>query len=178
MWPLTHDTQRMVSIVSNSQVPSSNGLGEMMYQRLWGKGWITELVNDKGVCRTAPATLGLLNTYIWAKLFSTNLVPFFLVYKVHTREKQKRRISISVQSSCWADSIVIYQLLFFFNVQCLLNAKQYPIQRGHLYPSLFQSDKMMNLTSGALQEEPSFYLWTVAFSIILVSQPVKYCTHL
>ena len=29
--------------------------------RFWGKGWLTELMSDKGVCRTALATSGRLN---------------------------------------------------------------------------------------------------------------------
>ena len=37
------------------QVPSSNCLGVMVFWRFGGKGWIA-----KCVCRTAPATQGLL----------------------------------------------------------------------------------------------------------------------
>ena len=54
----------MVNIVSKFQVPSSNGLGVMMFWRYFHKGWlsdwINESMNDGGVCRTAPATPGLL----------------------------------------------------------------------------------------------------------------------
>ena len=56
----------MANIVSKFQVPSFNGLGVMMFWRLVGKGsvnqWINEWMNHDGVCRTAPATPGLLTS--------------------------------------------------------------------------------------------------------------------
>ena len=51
----------MVNIVSKFQVRSSNGLVVMMFWRLGGKEWLSELFYPEGVCRTAPATLGLVN---------------------------------------------------------------------------------------------------------------------
>ena len=57
-----------VNILSKFQLSSSNGLGFMMLWISGGKGslthWINELIkeliNDEAVCRTAPATPGLL----------------------------------------------------------------------------------------------------------------------
>ena len=46
---------------------------EWMTQGLRDSG--TELINDKGVCRTAPATPGLLNIY-------TNVILVIVVMKV------------------------------------------------------------------------------------------------
>ena len=40
-------------------IPLLNGLQGIMFWRLEGKGSLGELMNDGGVCRTAPATLGL-----------------------------------------------------------------------------------------------------------------------
>ena len=39
---------------------TSNGLGFMVFLRFGGKGLLTELISDGGVCRTARATPGLL----------------------------------------------------------------------------------------------------------------------
>ena len=51
-----------VNIVSNFQLPSSNGLGVMIFEDLEEKDeLVTELMSDEAVCRTAPATPGLLN---------------------------------------------------------------------------------------------------------------------
>ena len=61
---ITHDTWWWVNILSKFQIPSSYGLGLMMFWRFGGKGWLNqwtnEWISDKGVCRTAPATPGLL----------------------------------------------------------------------------------------------------------------------
>ena len=37
-------------------------LGVMEFKIFGGKGWLTLSINDKGVCTTAPSTLGLVNT--------------------------------------------------------------------------------------------------------------------
>ena len=59
-WHVTHDTWQVVNIVSKFQVPSSNGLGFMMFWRFGGKGSVNHLISDEAVCRTAPSTPGLL----------------------------------------------------------------------------------------------------------------------
>ena len=70
-WHLTHDTWHVTngwgsSILSKLQLPSSYGLGVMMFWRLGGKGsltdWLTQSMSDEGDCRRAPATPGLLIT--------------------------------------------------------------------------------------------------------------------
>ena len=52
------------NILSNCQLPSSYGLGETMFGRSGGKGSLTQSVNElmsnKGDCRAAPASSGLL----------------------------------------------------------------------------------------------------------------------
>ena len=59
---VTCTTQGVMSIISKFQVPSSNGLGVLMFWRFGGKAWVTELLIDKSVCRAAPDTPGLLNS--------------------------------------------------------------------------------------------------------------------
>ena len=53
----------MANIVSTFQVPSSNGLRVMLFWRFGGKWWPSDWANYDGVCRTAPATPGLLITF-------------------------------------------------------------------------------------------------------------------
>ena len=73
MWHETHGGG--VNILSKCQFPSSNVLGFMISWRLGGKGWMNEWMNDlminKGYCRTAPGTPGLL---IMVQLFNIVLV--------------------------------------------------------------------------------------------------------
>ena len=59
-WHVTHDTWG-VNILSKFQLPSSYGLWFMIFWRFGGKGLLTDWLNHEGVCRTAPATPGLLN---------------------------------------------------------------------------------------------------------------------
>ena len=66
MW---HMTGGWLNLLSKCQVPSTYGLGVKFSEDI-----STESVNDKGVCRTAPATLGLLiisvglkDCHFWAK---------------------------------------------------------------------------------------------------------------
>ena len=65
-WHLTPDIWHVVGGEHNCQLSSSFDLGEMMFGRFGGKGWLNELINelmnDKGECRTAQATPGLLTT--------------------------------------------------------------------------------------------------------------------
>ena len=70
MWHMTHDTGHMthdiwcgVNILSKFQLSSSNGLAVMMLWISGGKGSLTDWINYEAVCRTAPATLGLLKTH-------------------------------------------------------------------------------------------------------------------
>ena len=61
---MTHDTWCGVNILSKFQLSSSNGLGFMMLLISGGKGCLNQLINqsisDEAVCKTAPATPGLL----------------------------------------------------------------------------------------------------------------------
>ena len=61
MWHMTSDMWQVVgvNILSKFQLPS--GLVKTVFWRLGGKGWLYQLINDKGVSRTALATPGLLN---------------------------------------------------------------------------------------------------------------------
>ena len=52
-----------VNILLKFQLPSSSGLWFMIFWRLGGKGWLSDLMNDEANCRTAPATPGLLNIF-------------------------------------------------------------------------------------------------------------------
>ena len=59
-WHVTCHTWRKVKILSKFQVLSPNGLGVKVELRLGGKGQVIYWMNHYGVCRTAPASLGLL----------------------------------------------------------------------------------------------------------------------
>ena len=59
-WHLTCDTWWGVNILSKCQLSSSQGLGVMMLWRFGGKCWLSNLIGNRGVCKTAPATSGLL----------------------------------------------------------------------------------------------------------------------
>ena len=68
IWHMTCDMLWGVNILSKFQLPSCYGLWFIISWTLGGKGSRTDwLINDKGVCRTAPAKPGLLNTLqkIW-----------------------------------------------------------------------------------------------------------------
>ena len=61
MWHMTR--LGGVNILSKFQLPSSYRLWFTILWRSRGKGWVTQLINDKAVYRTAPATPGLLIIY-------------------------------------------------------------------------------------------------------------------
>ena len=50
MWHLTPDTGLVVNIGYKFQVPSSNGLGVIMFWRYGGKGWLGYSIADGGAC--------------------------------------------------------------------------------------------------------------------------------
>ena len=62
-WYVSHDTQGVVNTVSKFQVRCLNGLGVMMFLKYGGKEWQSKSINNKGFCRTAPDTQGLLKTF-------------------------------------------------------------------------------------------------------------------
>ena len=55
---MTHSVGRTFS--QKFQLPSSSGLGLTVFEIYFHKPSLTELMNDGGDCRTAPATPGLL----------------------------------------------------------------------------------------------------------------------
>ena len=55
MWHMTRDRWGQVNLLSNFQLSSSYGLGVKVFWRYFHKSSVI-------VCRTAPATPGLLNT--------------------------------------------------------------------------------------------------------------------
>ena len=61
MWHGTHDRWGEVNLLPKCQLPCFYGLGVKVFWRYFYKGWETQLTSDKGVCRTALATPGLLN---------------------------------------------------------------------------------------------------------------------
>ena len=67
-WHLTCDTWHVTGLgrwTFSQNFSSLTGLGLKVIWRFGGKGWVSQLMNewmnDEGVCRTAPATPGLLN---------------------------------------------------------------------------------------------------------------------
>ena len=61
-WHITHDRWREVNPLSKFNLPSSYGLGVKVFWRYFNKWWIADLIN---VCRTTPATPGLLTICRW-----------------------------------------------------------------------------------------------------------------
>ena len=67
MWHETHDTWFGVNILSKFQLSSSKHFDIYVPVNIWKKrmtDWLNELMNDKSVCRTAPATPGLLIRHV------------------------------------------------------------------------------------------------------------------
>ena len=64
-WHMTPNMWHMVevNILSKFLLSSSHSLGVMMFWRFGGKGSLTHFMSNGGVCRTAPATPGLLKTF-------------------------------------------------------------------------------------------------------------------
>ena len=84
---------------------SSYSLGEIVILKSGGKGWINDSLNDKGVCRTAQATSGLLKTHKncrkWIKwrqerkniiFFSSSLIWTLLTYMLPRLPKKREPI--------------------------------------------------------------------------------------
>ena len=65
-----------MDIVSKLQPSSSNGFGVMIFWRFGGKASVTDLFNDQVVCRTAPATLGLLIIYMLSVILKAHIWPW------------------------------------------------------------------------------------------------------
>ena len=62
-WHMTHDTLWEVNIVSRIQLPSSYGFGVKAFLqilRIRMTDWINPAISNKGICRTALDTPGLL----------------------------------------------------------------------------------------------------------------------
>ena len=107
---LTHDSQRVVHIVSKCPLPGSNRLGVLIFLKIWRKRF-SELISDKGVCRAAPATPGLLNIFIgktWLQQVVTKHRPpltlvavCFLVHSLLAAPSSSRSLVFGL-SVCWS----------------------------------------------------------------------------
>ena len=60
-------------------VPSPKSLKFMMFWWFGGKRWLNESISDGGVCRTAAATPGLLNTQGQMRPLPARCFVFFFV---------------------------------------------------------------------------------------------------
>ena len=63
-WHETHETWHVTGCGEWTFSQNFSSLAITICDLLWrfgGKGWLTESVNYKGVCRTAPAIAGLFN---------------------------------------------------------------------------------------------------------------------
>ena len=61
--------------MSKFQPSSSNGLEAMMFWISGGKGWLAHWINHKAVCRTDPATPGLLKRKLWLSFIYNQTAP-------------------------------------------------------------------------------------------------------
>ena len=60
MWHMSHDRWGEVNLLSK-KLSSSHGLGVKVYWRYFHKPWVNLIID--GVCKTAPATPGLLKSF-------------------------------------------------------------------------------------------------------------------
>ena len=64
-WHVTHDKWGEVNLLLKFKLPSTYGSGVKVFWRYFHKAWLihsmNELIDYKGVCRTALATQGLFN---------------------------------------------------------------------------------------------------------------------
>ena len=81
-----------VNILAKFQLSSSNGLGVMMFLRLGGKGSLTNLISDGGVCRTAPGYTGS-GKYCSVTVYSVE-------HAVPTRYLSQRHLWASFDRKC------------------------------------------------------------------------------
>ena len=86
MWHVTCDTRqvicdmwRVIYMVSKFQVPSSNGLRDIRFCRYFHKPSVISPASDGGVCRTAPATPGLLS--IWNTALAEEGIPLWYFWQ-------------------------------------------------------------------------------------------------
>ena len=137
MWRLTRDTWHVtrdmwhvtrlggVNILSKFQLFSSYRLWFMILWRSGGKGWLTDLMNDEAVYRTAPATPGLLNI---ARL---------------------QKAALNTSHWCWGVNLVVFtkrrhsQLLL-----SLLQLSQFEFLSCHNFFKFFFLDKVVKLIGG------------------------------
>ena len=61
---------------------------------------VNQLINDKGVCRTAPATPGLLNTHV-----STN------------PESEEQRMEVQDAYHCLISVLQVRQVVFYIKIE-------------------------------------------------------------
>ena len=78
-WHVTYATGQVVKIVSKVQVPSSDGLGFMLFQSFGGKewpsDWITESVAEVFVEQPLPLRIFLIP--LDNKVFTLYCIPYF-----------------------------------------------------------------------------------------------------
>ena len=71
MWHVTHDRWQWydrwweVNLLSKFQLSTFYALGVNIFLEYVHKAWLNELMSHKGVCRTAPASRGLLITCVY-----------------------------------------------------------------------------------------------------------------
>ena len=121
---MKHDRWGAVSLLSKFQLPSSNCLGGMMFLGSGGKSTLNNLISDKGVCRKAPATPGLLyiillQVYEIQYYFNTILNNTILYHSMST---DKNTIIIHVlliqyYNSCLKNKVLSYIFQYYIPYQ-------------------------------------------------------------
>ena len=95
-WHVTCDTWREVNILSKCWVSISYGLGVKVFWRYLNKRITylpTELISDKGACRTAPAITGLLRSSIYTSQFNISIYCIFH----NSQPNQKHNLLVLLQ---------------------------------------------------------------------------------
>ena len=114
MWHMTcdmcHVTCFGVNILSKFQLPSSYGLWQYFEDLEEKDDWVNELISDKGVCRTAPVTLGLLiigqrsKTSWWRVCYQRGLARLVRIWNQSTESNEGvsrgRSVAVGVSDRC------------------------------------------------------------------------------
>ena len=114
-WHLTCDTWWGVNILSTFQLSTSFGLGVMVFLRFWGKGGVNHSISHKAVCRTAPATPGLVNIYFASESPDLLCGPsssscWGLSSSVYSKSKQEAHQEVATVAVDWDGCVVNYAL--------------------------------------------------------------------
>ena len=101
---VTHDRWEEVKLISIFQLPSSYGLGVKVFWIYFHISWLSQWMNDKGVCRTALATPG--RVIIESILMELKYHWYFIKYHVKLVQRTKSKEEFRIYSVCYNFQLV------------------------------------------------------------------------